>query len=122
VGREHDELWQLEAKKVGGDHLIEVIEDIRDTQHATLKQLDDMDKRVIANTNHIDLLQTAFPSNDVDGHRRYHQLIIDNTEAKRNLTKAIKEKTISGLLWSVVVWLATEVWTHLPKLFEAGSK
>lgn len=113
-----DELWQEEARKVGGGHLIGVIEDIRDMQTTTLTRLEDMDKRVNANSNNIAALQSAFPGSDVGGHRRYHQLIIDNTEAKRALTKAIKEKTISGLLWSSVVWAVSEAWSHLPKLFE----
>ena len=113
-----DEFWQQEARKIGGEHFVAVIEDIREMQTSALAQLENMDRRVTANTNDISRLKEAFPACDVDGHRRYHQLIIDNTEAKRQLTKAIKEKTISGLLWSGVVWLATEGWSHLPKLFE----
>lgn len=112
-----NELWQEEAKRIGGGHLIAVIEDIREMQSVTLNRLENMDKQTTLNTQNIAALQAAFPANDTEGHRRYHQLIIDNTEAKRALTKAIKEKTISGILWSVVVWAASEAWSYLPKIW-----
>lgn len=119
--RHDNELWQQEAKKLGGESLVEVIEEIRNSQRTMLENFEAIDKRVTANANDIGQLLKAFPSNDIDGHRRYHQLIIDNTAAKRELATAIKEKTISGLLWSAVLWLATEAWTHLPKLFGGGQ-
>lgn len=113
------ELWQEEAKRVGGEHFIAVIEDMRGMQSTTLTRLEEMNKQTALNTQNIAALQNAFPANDTEGHRRYHQLIIDNTEAKRALTKAIKEKTISGIIWSLVVWGASEAWTYLPKIWGA---
>lgn len=53
----------------------------------------------------IDEIKGAFPAGDADGHRRYHELIIENTEAKKRLRAAIIEKTIPGLLWAALVWI-----------------
>jgi hypothetical protein len=57
----------------------------------------------------------AFPNGDHVGHCRYHQLMIDDIEARRSLRKAVMEKTISGLVWSLVVGMAFAVWTWLKK-------
>lgn len=100
-----EHLWQEQARRLGGEDLVSVIEKMgRDLEE------------IRGNVQH--LTTAAFPGGDIDGHRRYHQLIIDNTDAKRALTQAIKEKTISGLIWGMVVWLATSAYAHLPKLFE----
>jgi len=107
----------VEAKKLGGDSLVHVIEEIRDTQRQKVQDIQEVNKRVDEHHDEITQLKNAFPSTDIEGHRRYHQLIIDNTEAKRALATAIKEKTISGLIWGFIVWLASEAWTHLPKIW-----
>ena len=55
-------------------------------------------------------LSGAFPGGDSEGHRRYHEAIIENTAEKRRLRIAIQEKTISGVIWAGVVWLAVHGW------------
>lgn len=55
----------------------------------------------------------AFPASDHIGHCRYHQLMIDDIEARRGLRKAVMEKTISGLVWSVIVGLALATWAWI---------
>ncbi len=55
----------------------------------------------------------AFPSADIDGHRRYHEAMIEDIEARKRLTQAIKEKTISGLIWAAIVAAATAGWRLL---------
>lgn len=59
------------------------------------------------------LMQKAFPDQDYEGHRRGHEYMIRNVEAKERLATAIKEKTISALLWSVIVGLAMLMWQGL---------
>lgn len=58
----------------------------------------------------------AFPAGDHVGHCRYHQLMIENIEAKKRLTQAVMEKTISGLVWSVIVGVAIACWAYLRSL------
>lgn len=45
----------------------------------------------------------AFPGGDHMGHCRYHQLMIEDIEAKKRLRQAVMEKTIGGLVWSAIV-------------------
>lgn len=55
-------------------------------------------------------LESAFPGGDIEGHRRYHEAVIADVEAKKKLTQAIKEKTISGLVWAFIVWVGIALW------------
>lgn len=52
----------------------------------------------------------AFPGADHVGHCRYHQLMIEDIDAKKRLRQAVLEKTISGLVWSLVVALGVAAW------------
>lgn len=94
------ELWQLEAIKLGGESLVQVIEEIRDGQNLMLERQEQMDERLTDISN-------AFPAGDIDGHKRYHEAIIRSYEERRRLRIAIQEKTISGLFWVVVLGTGT---------------
>ena len=58
----------------------------------------------------VDNLEKAFPNGDADGHRRYHELMIDDIESRKRLRQAIQEKTISALIWSAVAGAAIAAW------------
>lgn len=63
----------------------------------------DMDKR----------FAEAFPGGDHVGHCRYHTLMIEEIDSRKKLTQAVKEKTISGLVWAVVVAAGLAMWAWL---------
>lgn len=63
----------------------------------------DMDKR----------FAEAFPGGDHVGHCRYHTLMIEEIDSRKKLTQAVKEKTISGLVWAVVVAGGLAMWAWL---------
>jgi hypothetical protein len=115
-----EELWQQETKKLGGESLVQVIEEIRDNQRVMLDRLDLMERRHSASEASISLLNRAFAGGDIEGHRRYHELIIENTAEKRRLRIAIQEKTISGLIWAAIVGCGAAVWHELVHLI-AGA-
>ena len=114
--------WQDEAVKLGIPHLGKVIGELLEGKREILTKLDEMEKRQVIDRLDIDAMAKAFPSKDFDGHGRYHQALIENTEERRRLRIAIREKTISGLIWSAIVWGAAQIWNHLPKLFEGVNK
>lgn len=68
----------------------------------------------------VDGLVLAFPGGDVEGHRRYHEMLIEGLEEKRKLRRAIQEKTISGLLWSVIVFMGVALWTYVKTHIRGG--
>lgn len=68
-----------------------------------------------------DLLK-AFPAGDLDGHRRYHDAIIERNHEIRKLRYAIQEKTIFGLLWLALGLIGASVWFYVSaKLTSHGS-
>lgn len=53
----------------------------------------------------------AVPNNgDAVGHRTYHELMIEAARDRKRLIAAVKEKTIAGLVWGVLVALGATVW------------
>lgn len=55
----------------------------------------------------------SFPDGDHMAHRLYHELMIKNIEAKERLTQAISEKTIGGLVFSVIVGILYACWLYI---------
>lgn len=54
-----------------------------------------------------DTLLSGFPEHDAEGHRAYHIEQIEFMKERRALWKAIREKTVVGIVWMVVVLLGT---------------
>ena len=61
----------------------------------------------------IDSMFVAFPQGDFDGHRRYHETMIEMLAERRRLRQAIQEKTISGLIWAALVGVGIAIWHEL---------
>jgi hypothetical protein len=60
----------------------------------------------------------AFPGGDHVGHCRYHQLMIEDIDAKKRLREAIMQKTIAGLVWGAMIGLGLAVWQYLKSLLK----
>lgn len=51
----------------------------------------------------------AFPSGDLEGHRRYHELMIEDIETRKRMTRAITEKALGGIVLGAVAFIAAAV-------------
>ena len=98
-------LFHIE-EQIGDKAVLHVLKQIDEHAVQTNERLGSMESK-------LDKLVDAFPSGDFEGHRRYHQTMIAMLEEKRRLRIAIQEKTISGLIWAVVVFLGASVWGKL---------
>lgn len=78
---------------------------------------EDLVPRLEAVEEDVAALKRAFPSGDVEGHRRYHELMIEQIEERRRLRRAISEKTISGLIWAGMVGMGVAVLHYLKDFF-----
>lgn len=94
----------MEREAVLTDERLDDLERFRDIEFKNWKT--DMERR----------FAEAFPGGDHVGHCRYHQLMIDDIEAKKKLRQAIAEKTISGLVWSAIVFLVVAALNYLKAL------
>ena len=59
------------------------------------------------------LLKSGFPGGDPEEHRRYHDEVIDFMRERRELQKAIREKTLTALLWSGLLTLGSAVYHYI---------
>lgn len=66
------------------------------------------------------LLSSAFPGGDPDEHRRYHDEVIAWMRERRELWRAVKEKTLSGLFWALLVGIGTALWTTVKAKLGGG--
>lgn len=94
--------------------VINLLQNIEQGQRETLKRVEKLEDRlqahsVVSKANH-EAVMAAFPGNDAEGHRRFHETQILMLEERRQLRKAIQEKTISGLIWAGLVGSASAVY------------
>lgn len=65
--------------------------------------------------------QTSFPNGDHAGHCRYHQIMIEQIEERRRLRRAVMEKSIAGLVWGGIVFLALAAWHYIKTQIKGGG-
>jgi hypothetical protein len=102
----------------------------RKTGPLTLRELDDhidarikkhLDEHERVETQRMDarfdelkkLLASAFPGGDPAEHRRYHDEVIEFMQERRKLWRSIQEKSLTGLVWLLIVGVGTAVWQFL---------
>lgn len=84
-----------------------------------------LDERVTELERRADAIEmrfaAAFPGGDYEGHRRYHDLIIEHTVEVKRLRRVIFEKTISGLVWALLVVVGIAMFRYLKDLLGIGA-
>ena len=116
------ELWQKQALQLGGDALVEFLSAIREDQQRILQILGDMEVRHTESEKAIASVVKGFPSGDIDGHRRYHEVMIENLAEKRRLRIAIQEKTVSGLVWAAAMFFGFVLVKGVPDAIHAWTE
>jgi hypothetical protein len=78
-----------------------------DPNHALLLAIRD---ELTENTRKTSQLLQAFPSGDIDGHRRYHEAVIEWRELRNKLVReALIKVTQAGAL-AGAGWIALAIW------------
>jgi len=113
--KEHRPLWHADAIKIGDEQLVHVLEQIRDGQERTCVKIKELEKSIGATLQ--EHIKTAFAGADPDGHRRAHEAMIQLLEEKRRLRVAIQEKTMSGLIWALLIWLGLQALASVKQAF-----
>jgi hypothetical protein len=96
--------WIIGAERASQLEMLSVILEMRSSLKLIIEKQELLHNKIIA----ID--EESFPAGDRHGHKRYHELMIDKLESNKNLYRAIKEKGIVGILWSIVVAISGLVW------------
>lgn len=97
------ELWQQEAARIGGPMFAEVLIEMRDSQREIIQKVTALEK---SNA----LLMTGFPANDVDGHRRYHEAVIEWRELRNKMVKEALVKASAATALGALGWIAVAIW------------
>jgi len=61
------------------------------------------------------LVKSTVPDGDLDGHRRTHELWIEEAERKKKFRDAVIEKTLSSLIWAGLALMVSLIWSGLFK-------
>lgn len=84
------------------DHLA-MLTEIRDGLAATRAEL-------AANTRKTEQLINAFPAGDTDGHRRYHEAVIEWREVRNKMVKEALIKAAAATTLGALGWIAVAIW------------
>lgn len=59
-----------------------------------------------------DEINKGYPGEDKEGHRRYHEQVIEREAQKVRLRNAIIEKTLTGLVWMMLCSVGIAIWQY----------
>lgn len=104
------ELWQKEAAHIGGVALAQVLTEMRDAQRQMIIVVEGVKARDSEDRAAIDKLLTGFPGGDFDGHRRYHESVIEWRELRNKLVREALIKVAQGGALAGAGWIALAIW------------
>lgn len=99
-------LLDFDESKIENPAMIQVLKQI--DQHAM-----ETSERLSSIETKLTVVSAAFPAADFEGHRRYHQSLIEILEERKALYRSIREKTLIGILWAAIVWVGIAVWHEI---------
>lgn len=98
-----NQLWQHEAERMGGQPLIDLLTEMRDNQR-------DLINKVTALEQTTARLMSGFPADDVEGHRRYHESVIEWRELRNKMVREAMMKVAQAGTLAAFGWLALAIW------------
>ncbi|CAP41334.1 hypothetical protein [Bordetella petrii] len=66
-------------------------------------------------------VKTAFPDGDLDGHRRYHELLIEEALERKRMRSAIFIHVAKSSTWAVILGLLAVLWIGFKKKLGIGE-
>ena len=58
-------------------------------------------------------LRLAFPGEDLEGHRRFHEEVIEDMISRRSLRKAVIEQVVKGSVWALLITFGAAMWAYI---------
>ncbi|KDC48070.1 hypothetical protein [Bordetella bronchiseptica] len=80
-----------------------------DARRETDAKFDALQKEMLAVSASV---RTGFPGGDYDGHRRYHELVIEREEQRRQIRREVITHLLKGSTWAALVGLLWMVLRH----------
>jgi hypothetical protein len=100
----------------GQKQIVEALDGLRDdlaqrhSENVTAQSI--TDKKVDEAIRRIDDLHKAFPGGDWDGHRRYHETLIERAEARTKFYNDLRAELAKKGLWALLALIGIAVWQY----------
>jgi len=98
-----NQLWQEEAMRMGGPSLVDVLTEIRNNQQTMIDKVASLEATTAK-------LMSGFPADDVDGHRRYHESVIEWRELRNKMVREALVNVAKAGTLGAIGWLALAIW------------
>jgi hypothetical protein len=95
---------------MGGQPLVVLLTEMRDNQLDMRADFEQLSQRVVSVQASNELLLSGFPAKDVEGHRRYHESVIEWRELRNKMVKETLAKMMQAGAWAATAWLALAIW------------
>lgn len=102
--------WQDEANRMGGSALVALLSEISANQRALIEAVDELRKQDTAAATTIEKLLGGFPGADIEGHRRYHESVIEWRELRNKLVREALIKVSQAGALAGAGWLVLAMW------------
>ena len=96
--------------RIGGQQLVQLLNEVRDNQLDMMANFDTLSKKMAEVQASNDRLLSGFPANDVEGHRRYHESVIEWRELRNKLVREALIKIASASALGAAGWLLLTIW------------
>ncbi|MFM0638088.1 hypothetical protein PQQ63_15405 [Paraburkholderia metrosideri] len=75
--------------------------------------LQELDVKVNVAIDRIDDLHRAFPGGDWEGHRRYHETLIEKAEARTKFYDDLRAELAKKGMWALIALLGLALWQYV---------
>lgn len=102
--------WQHDAARLGGPALVQLLSELRDGQLDLMASFEALTVKVTKHDGATSHLMNAFPAADVDGHRRYHESVIEWRELRNKVVRECLVKAAQATTLYAFGWIALALW------------
>lgn len=102
--------WQQEAARLGGPALVQILSELRDGQLDLTASMDALGAKAAKSEAAITRLLSGFPADDVEGHRRYHESVIEWRELRNSMVREALKKVAGAGALAAIGWLFLAFW------------
>ncbi|WP_322070997.1 hypothetical protein [Paraburkholderia bannensis] len=86
--------------------------DIAQRHSENVTSLEVTERKVDEVIRRVDELHKAFPGGDPDGHRRYHETLIERAEARTKFYNDLRAELAKKGLWALLALIGIAVWQY----------
>lgn len=95
---------------MGGQPLVALLTEMRDNQLDMRADVEQLSRKVSSLQAANERLLSGFPADDVEGHRRYHESVIEWRELRNKVVREALAKVAQAGALAAFGWVALAIW------------